>query len=118
MVAFNYELYFNKLNNVAIKKGYVVSYQSHISCSRVSHSLKAILIKRESDKDTIYAFSHELGHCFIHNKVKHKILNEILAWIIGFGLCVREGVPIRARFFSLACESLKSYWGGRWKWKN
>lgn len=103
----NYELNFNKLNEVAKKKGYVVSYRSHIHCSRVSHRLRAIEIKRESDIDTIYTFSHELGHCYI--QINHKKLNEIAAWIIGFCLCVKEGISIKKRFFTLAYESLKTY---------
>lgn len=110
MGSFNYELNFSRLNEVAIEMGYMTSYRKDIKCSRVSHYLKAIELKRESDVETIYAFSHEIGHCYIHTKIEHKTLNEIAAWIVGFGICLGMGVPVNIRFFTLAYESLKTYW--------
>lgn len=110
MSSFNYYLNFNKLNTVATKKGYFVSYREDISHSRVSHYLKSIEIKRENDIDAIYTISHELGHCYIYTRIRHKILNEITAWIIGFCICIKVRVPIKKRFFTLAYESLMTYW--------
>jgi hypothetical protein len=105
----NYYLYFNKLKSIASNKyGYSISSIRPNHTSRVNHTRKIIEIRKGNNIEVLYEFCHELGHCAIHIRVKHKFINELLAWVVGFIICVQLKIPKR-KYWHHAIYCLRSY---------
>lgn len=65
-----------------------------------------ISINERMKLDDIYDLTHEIGH-FKSKKIS-QINTEILAWIIGFGLCLKFNVPLKG-FLKRSIYCLKTY---------
>jgi hypothetical protein len=103
--------------------GYHISRQK----GSVNYSIKTIYLDSNEYDITkqSYLLSHELGHIQVFRFLssfklftwyykltkKHlliRMLNECVAWLIGFFLCIRFKVPLKG-FYTYAFDCLKTY---------
>ena len=99
-----------KLSNIANKKGYKIIpssiYNGH---GTTNHTKKVITLGACITNNRNIILSHELGHIYFKRISKvFIILNEIIAWIIGYIICKINKIDT-SEFKYIMMNCLKTY---------
>lgn len=101
------------------KYGYRITYIPWGLSAYVNHTQKIIFIQCTYSLKRQHQLCHEIGHVIIQTNIKilkatknqkslKIIINEILAWIIGFYICIIMNVE-KTGFFTESIRCLKSH---------
>lgn len=97
-----------KLRKIGTNKGYKF-YNSPFKTHSVNQTRKTITVWCQIDNDENIYLAHELGHIYFWRIERiFRIINEIIAWIIGYIILKSNKVDTK-NFNEIMVKCLKSY---------
>lgn len=99
-----------KLNNITKEKGYqVIISSTHNGHGATNHTRKTITLGSYISNERNIILSHELGHIYFKRISRiFIILNEIIAWIIGYIICKVNKIDTKD-FYKIMKRCLRTY---------